>query len=72
MFNKTPLRTVIQSLIDHYQVNITFETDELGNCLITSKFDNQSVEEVLGIIEKLLSAELIRTEQGYVLKGQGC
>jgi len=72
VFNKTPLRTVCKELTDFYQVDISLENNSMENCLITSKFDNQSLEEVLGIIKKLLSAELIRTENGYLLKGQGC
>lgn len=72
IFSKTPLKTVCKELTDYYQVDISLENNSLGNCLITSKFDNQSLEEVLGIIKKLLSAELKRTNKGYLLSGQGC
>ncbi len=72
IFSKTPLKTVCKELTDYYQVDIILEDNTLGNCLITSKFDNQPIEEVLGIIKKLLSAELKRTEKDYLLSGQGC
>ncbi|MDA0194685.1 MAG: FecR domain-containing protein [Bacteroidetes bacterium] len=72
IFNKTPLSAVITELSKYYTTPIQLEGDNLGNCLITSKFDNQSLEEVLSIICKLLSAELVTTESGFMLKGQGC
>ncbi len=72
VFNKTPLKKVCKELTNYYKIEISLENMSLGNCLITSKFDNQSIEEVLGVIKKLLSAELKRTEKGYLLSGQGC
>ncbi|MEQ9425600.1 MAG: FecR domain-containing protein [Cyclobacteriaceae bacterium] len=72
VFNKTPLSIVISQLAEYYNVEINLENDDLGNCLITSKFNNQSVDEVLDIIGRLLSAELIQTEESYLLKGKGC
>lgn len=72
VFNKTPLKSVCKALTDYYQVDISLNSDSMENCLITSKFDNQPLEEVLGVIKKLLSVELIQTEKGYLLNGQGC
>ena len=72
VFNKTPLNRVIAELVKFYNIEIEVESDSLGNCLITSRFDNQSAEEVLEIIKKLLSAELIKTENGFLLRGEGC
>jgi len=72
VFNKTPLTAVITELSKYYTTPIKLEGDGLGNCLITSKFNNQPLDEVLSIICKLLSAELIQTESGFMLKGQGC
>ena len=72
VFNKTPLTEVITLLADYYNVSISLENDAMGNCLITSRFENQSCDEVLDVIKKLISAELIRTESSYLLKGQGC
>jgi len=72
VFNKTPMRSVIKDLTNYYNISIRLETDALGNCLITSRFDNQPLIEVLEIIKKLLSVELIQTEEGFTFSGQGC
>ena len=72
VFNKTPLNSVVLELSEFYGVTIELDGDGLGSCLITSKFDDQSVDEVLSIICKLLSAELSKNENGYLLRGLGC
>jgi len=53
-FDRTPLEDVMKSLGKHFHVTISFKNDTLQNKTLTSVYDNQSLEEVLGELKLLL------------------
>jgi ferric-dicitrate binding protein FerR (iron transport regulator) len=53
-FDKTPLKDVMRSIEKHYQVPVFIEGNDLQNKTLTSVYDNQSLEEVLGELNLLL------------------
>jgi len=53
-FDRTSLEDVMKSKEKHYQVPVYLEGNDLLNRTLTSVYDNQSLEEVLGELNLLL------------------
>lgn len=71
MFQSEPISGVVKTLEKFYKVDIKYD-DNISNCLITSKFENKSLSEVLKVIE-IISQIKNTTKDGVVyLSGPGC
>lgn len=72
-FNKSNLKSVITTISDVYQVKITVSDDNIYNCLMSAKFDQQPVEAVLEILSRTFNMQLTKVaENEYHLSGKGC
>ena len=70
-FEKQPLTQVLDELSDHYNVQIA-ANKKLGDCLVTIKFDNLTVEECLNKLGKILEFSTSKSESRIKLSGEGC
>lgn len=71
-FNARKLGSVILELKEKYHINIWIENSEINNCLITTQFNKEPLETVLGVITETLGLTYQKTDQGYVIKGKKC
>ena len=72
IFKNNDVSEVISTLNDLYQVSLKVNEPNLNNCLISGTFPSDSVEAVLNGIAKDYEIEYQKTEQSYILIGQGC
>ncbi len=71
-FRGHKLPDVIQSLENAYDQSIVLQEDALANCSLTVSFENDSLENILEVIALTLQLEVTRTNDQYILSGQGC
>ncbi len=72
-FDNVVLSQVVDDIEQHYNVTMNLENSDLGNCHLTSKFDNKSLGEVFKVLELVLNIEIIETDtKEYIISGKGC
>lgn len=71
-FTNQSLASVVETLSDYYQTDINLSVSHLPTCRLTARFENESVETVLGVVAESLQLSVKRTETGFVLSGEGC
>lgn len=71
-FVNTSLKEVVMKLNSVYDTNIILENDQLNDCTITTHFEKEDLETILGIITETLGLGYEKTPSGYVIKGQSC
>lgn len=70
-FNNTPITRLSETLETYYQTAIEVQPDLL-NCRFTTSFDNQTLAEVLEILEITGNLKITRTSTGYRINGNPC
>ena len=71
-FNGSTLSDVVKQVNDIYGSNIVLSDERLGNCRLSTTFDDESIDTILEVITETLDLEVQRSEDGIVLKGQPC
>ncbi|MEM8893583.1 MAG: FecR domain-containing protein [Bacteroidota bacterium] len=72
-FEDSRLSDVINDINEYYGVDLRFKNSSLGDCHITSKFDNKTLDEVIEVIQIVLSVEITQTDtKEYSISGKGC
>ena len=71
VFNQTPLEDALNDLEKYYGVSFKI-SGQLKECRITANFDNASLEDVLKVLETILSVTITREKSEVRLKGKGC
>ena len=71
IFESTPISKVVMTLEKLYEVDIEFD-ENISNCLITSTFEEQSLAEVLEVIEIIAQIENKKNNGIIRLTGPGC
>ncbi|MCY7358321.1 MAG: FecR domain-containing protein [Rudanella sp.] len=71
-FTNQSLASVVETLSDYYQTDINLSASSLQTCRLTARFENESVETVLGVVAETLQLSVKRTDKGFVLSGEGC
>jgi transmembrane sensor len=71
-FVNASLEEVILKLTAMYKTSIALERASLKNCTITTQFNKEDLETVLGIITETLGLSYEKTPSGYLIKGQSC
>ena len=71
-FSNSSLEEVILKLNAIYDTSIILGNDQLKKCTITTQFDKENLETVLGIITETLGLNYEKTPTGYLIKGQSC
>ncbi len=70
-FNNTSIKKLFETLESYYQTEINVQED-LFNCRFTSSFENQSLEEVLEILELTGNLNISQSSNGYRISGTPC
>jgi ferric-dicitrate binding protein FerR (iron transport regulator) len=72
IFDHMTLGQVVASLEHHYHQQITLANQDLANCRINTRFDQQPLPEVIEEVCLLLGFNYEFNSQGYLIKGAGC
>ncbi len=71
-FKESTLREVLAQVNEVYGANIRLADERLGNCRMTTLFNNEDLETLLSIITETLDLEMERSGDVIILKGQPC
>ena len=74
LFNDTPLKDAVHYLEKAYGLSIQFKTPAIGNCLITTRFDDKRIEYIMDIMSATLhfDYDYQRPKNTIYLSGNGC
>lgn len=72
VFSDTRLDQAATTLESWYGVTISFANEHQGNCLITGKYRNETLEKVLSAISFSTGLQYTRTESRIIWSGTGC
>ncbi len=72
-FTDTPFGKLAAALTRRYNTDISFENENLKNCLLTGYFEGtESLPEVLDILTKTVGSTVVFKGNKIVLMGEGC
>jgi len=71
-FENTPMKQVMEDIANAYGITYEFENPAFMNCPLTTRFENESIENVLQAIEALFDIEINENNGTYIIKGNGC
>ena len=72
VFDNEPLRDVVQTLNEVYNADVRLENARLGNCRLTTRFENAPLEAVVAVTAETLGLRIRREGQRVILDGAGC
>ena len=72
VFNKEPLRDVIQAINQYYNTDIRLATTRIEICRLTTRFDKTPLETVLAVITESLDLQVRHEGKQVILDGSGC
>lgn len=72
VFDNEPLRDVVQTLNELYEADVRLENPQLGNCRLTTRFDNAPLEAVVAVTAETLGLRVRRVGKQVILDGTGC
>ncbi len=72
IFEESPLREVASTLQTWYGVKLEFEDEQIGNCLLTARFKNESLTNVLENICYTSNLKYRQLNDTILLSGPGC
>ena len=72
-FSDTPVKEALEDLEKCYAISFSYDENLIGDCPITTSFDNEILDSVLVTISTVLNVEIERNTNGeYILVGGGC
>ena len=72
VFEEARMSTVIASINEVYAVKLKLENEALGNCRITVKFNNESIDMIAEVLAQTLNLTLEKNKNEIILKGNEC
>jgi ferric-dicitrate binding protein FerR (iron transport regulator) len=72
VFQKTPLREVLESVRSYFKTDIEVKNEAVLNCRFTSSFKEPTLPEVMEAISLALNLKVDKLSNTYVLEGEGC
>jgi transmembrane sensor len=72
VFSETDLQTVVATLNKVYNAHIVLAADASDTCVVTVKFENQSLESVLRVLESTLNLTYSIKDNLIEISGAGC
>ncbi|MCI4667291.1 MAG: FecR domain-containing protein [Bacteroidia bacterium] len=72
LFENTYMRDVLADLMATYQVDISINNSALNNCIVTTRFEGESLPYILDVLGVMLEFEWEQKGDAYVLMGGGC
>jgi transmembrane sensor len=71
-FQNTPMSKVIMDLNRHFGKRIQLKPNSLQGCALTSKFQNQTLEDILKELSTVFSLRIENTSDTILIGGGGC
>jgi transmembrane sensor len=71
-FDSEPLKNVIHVLSQTFDTEIEVSDSTSLNCPLTTKFERESLEQILDVISGSFNLRVQPTDHGYILTGDGC
>jgi ferric-dicitrate binding protein FerR (iron transport regulator) len=72
IFRETPLSKVFEVLEKVYTIKITIQNDNIEKCLLSAKFQEQEIEEILANIALSFDLEIQKKDSTFEISGDGC
>ena len=72
LFDDSPMGQLIQSLENHYNIDIEVEQSETLNCRFTGDFQQTDIESAIKVITRATGTSYTLSEGQYLIKGSGC
>jgi transmembrane sensor len=74
VFENDRLASVVSDLNLYYNSEVIMENPQIGNCIITSSFEKEKLENVLAVIAGTLNLEIehLPNSNKIILRGRGC
>ncbi|GAB3011078.1 FecR family protein [Spirosoma pulveris] len=72
VFEKEPLRDVVQAINQYYNADVQLANAKLGNCLLTTRFEKTPLETVLNVTAETLGLQVRHVGKQVILDGNGC
>jgi transmembrane sensor len=72
VFQDARLQDVIEAINEVYPTRLKLEDDAAGNCRITVKFNNETIEVIAEVLASTLNLTLEKQEKQIILKGNEC
>ncbi|MCX6216676.1 FecR domain-containing protein [Spirosoma sp.] len=72
VFDKEPLRDVVQAINQYYNADVQLANAKLGNCLLTTRFDKMPLATVLNVTAETLGLQVRYVGRQVILEGAGC
>ena len=69
-FNETPLLQVIKDLNTYYETKLEIDTDSTITCPLTTKFNNNSISEIIEILTLTCNVEIKKENNIYKIKSK--
>jgi transmembrane sensor len=71
IFEQTSLKEVVRQINELYGTEVKLQNEQLENCKLTVKFENQSLDTVLMIIAETLDLKINHQNSMITLEGKG-
>ena len=72
IFENMPLSEVFVELENWYNVDIDVDSEAINNCVITGKYESESLENVLSSLSFMMKLEYTIDNRHVIVKGKGC
>ncbi len=71
-FKARPLNEILQALERNYPIKFQLEVPEMQHCLATVDFERETLGQIVGILEYILSTQIIQQDTYYLITGKAC
>ena len=71
-FKSTSLNDVSKTMKEVYGVTFDYENQMLKNCLLTAKFNEKTLDEVVDIIAQTFNFTYVKTTDKILFTGNSC
>lgn len=71
-FTHISLKEVVQKLSGAFNTRISIESKNIEDCRLTAHFTSEKLETMLEVITETLELTFIKTDDGYIIKGNRC
>lgn len=71
-FEGKTLKEILTELGKAYHLRIELESELVGDCQVTTQFNNEDIDTILTVITETLGLKYVKTSEGYQIKGNKC
>jgi transmembrane sensor len=72
VFQDVRLQEVVEAINEVYTVKLKLENEAVGNCRITVKFDNETIDVIAEVLASTLNLTTEKKDNQIILKGNEC